>query len=85
MIVHYAKESNEDDYPDEVTLVAKNEVTVSVNPQIWCVTFSNGLINHKDEINYCMESVIAKIDPPTVAGNRRQFTLHMGISLLSDT
>ena len=44
MIVHYAKESNEDDYPDEVTLVAKNEVTVSVNPQIWCVVFSNGLI-----------------------------------------
>ena len=32
-----------------------------------------------------MESVIAKIDPPTVAGNRRQLTLHMGISLLSDT
>ena len=44
MIVHYAKESNEDDYLDQVALVAKNEVTVSVNPQIWCVVFSNGLI-----------------------------------------
>ena len=44
VIVHYAEESSEDDYPGEVTLVAENEVTVSVNAQIWCVPFSNGLI-----------------------------------------
>ena len=30
--------------------------------------------NQKDEINYCMESVIEKIDPAAVAGNQRQFT-----------
>ena len=30
--------------------------------------------NHKDEINYHMESVTAKIDLPAVAGNPRQIT-----------
>ena len=29
--------------------------------------------NDKDEINYCMEFVIANIDPLTVAGTWRQF------------
>ena len=64
VIVHNAIRYMEDDYSGEVTLVTENEVTVFV-------MFRSGnffkWLNHKDDINYCMESVIAKIDLPTVA------------------
>ena len=64
--MHCADKYSEDDYGGEVTSVAKNEVTVSVRHR------SGGFFkwpNHKDEINYCMKSAIAKIDLPTVAGS----------------
>ena len=55
------------DYPGKVKSVAENKVTVSV------IHRSGGFFkcaNHKDEINYRMESGISKADPPTVVGNQ---------------
>ena len=66
LIVHYTEKYSEDDYPGEVTMVDENEVTVSVKHKYGCF-FKQP--NHEGEINYRMESISAKIDPPTVAGN----------------
>ena len=51
--------------------VAKNVVSVSVMQRSG---ESFKWPNHKDEINYHMEPVMAKIEPPTVAGNQEQLT-----------
>ena len=53
-------------HPGEIRLLAENQVTFSLMHR------SSGFFkwsNPEDEINYHMVSVIAKIDPPTVAGN----------------
>ena len=53
--------------------MVENKVAISVMQ-----TETSGFFkwpNHKDKINYYMEPAIAKIDPPTVAGNQEHFTL----------
>lgn len=72
VVVHYLDEYDDNDYPGEVTAVLENEIKVSVLHK------SGGYFKwpkNKDEVHYSLESVVAKIDPPTVAGSRGQFTI----------
>jgi hypothetical protein len=72
VIVHYVDEYDDNEYPGEVTAVLENEIKVSVLHK------SGGYFKwpkQKDELHYSHESVVAKIDPPIVAGSRGQFTV----------
>ena len=72
VIVHYVDEYDDNEYPGEVTAVLENEIKVSVLHK------SGGYFKwpkQKDELHYLHESVVAKIDPPIVAGSRGQFTV----------
>ena len=72
VIVHYLDKYDDNEYPGEVTAVFENEIKVSVLHK------SGGYFKwpkKKHEVDYSLESVVAKIDPPTVAGSRGQFTV----------
>ena len=71
VIVHYLDEYDDNKYPGKVTAVFENEIKVSVLHK------SGGYFKwpkKKDEVHYSLESVVANIDPPTVAGSEGQFT-----------